>query len=54
MTTTLGTNGRFCNHFIRNICVSMVARKFDLAVTYSYADEMKSMGIEKYIKPFIS
>lgn len=48
MTTTLGTNGRFCNHFIRNICVSMVARKFDLAVTYSYADEMKSMGIELY------
>ena len=48
MTTTLGTNGRFCNHFIRNICVNMIARKFDLAVTYSYENEIKSMGIELY------
>lgn len=48
MTSTLRTNGRFCNHFIRNICVSMIARKFDLAVTYSYENEMKSMGIELY------
>jgi hypothetical protein len=48
MTSTLGTNGRFCNHFIRNICVSMIARKFDLTVTYSYENEMKSMGIELY------
>jgi hypothetical protein len=48
MTTTLGTNGRFCNHFIRNICVSMIAKKYDLDTTYSYDSEMKSMGIELY------
>lgn len=48
MTTTLGTNGRFCNHFIRNICVSMIAKKFDLEATYSYDSEMKSLGIELY------
>lgn len=48
MTTTLGTNGRFCNHFIRNICVSMIANKYDLSVTYSYDSEMKSMGIDLY------
>lgn len=46
MTTTIGTNGRFCNHFIRNICVSMIARRHDLATTYSYDSEMKSLGIE--------
>lgn len=48
MTSTLRTNGRFCNHFIRNICVSMIAKKYDLAVTYSYDSEMKSMGIQLY------
>jgi hypothetical protein len=48
MTTTIGTNGRFCNHFIRNICISMIARKFDLITTYSYEDEMKSLGIQLY------
>jgi hypothetical protein len=48
MTSTLGTNGRFCNHFIRNICVSMIAKKFDLEATYSYDSEMKSLGIELY------
>ncbi|NDB84519.1 MAG: hypothetical protein EB127_17720 [Alphaproteobacteria bacterium] len=48
MTTTIGINGRFCNHFIRNICVSMIARKHNLFTTYSYADEIKSLGIELY------
>jgi len=48
MTTTIGTNGRFCNHFIRNIAVSMIARKYDLETTYSYEDEIKSMGITLY------
>jgi hypothetical protein len=48
MTTTLGTNGRFCNHFIRNICVSMIARRHNLFATYSYDQEIKSLGIELY------
>lgn len=48
MTSTIGTNGRFCNHFIRNICVSMIAKKFNLETTYAYDCEMKSLGIELF------
>ena len=48
MTSTLGTPGMLCNHIFRNICVSLLAEKFDLAVTYSYADEIQRLGIPLY------
>jgi hypothetical protein len=44
-TSSINMNGRFCNHFIRNICVSILAKKYDLRTEYSYASEIKSFGI---------
>jgi hypothetical protein len=35
MTTTTSTNGRLCNQIIRNLAVSLVAKKHNLKVEYS-------------------
>lgn len=48
MTTTVGTYGRFCNQFIRNIAVSILAKKYNLKVTYMHTDEMATLGIPLY------
>jgi len=45
---TIGLAGRFCNHIIRNLYVSFLAEVNNLAITYSYADEMKELGIVLY------
>jgi hypothetical protein len=44
-TSSIYMNGRFCNHFIRNICVSILVKKYDLKAEYSYLNELKSLGI---------
>lgn len=49
MTSTLYTAGRLGNHVIRNLAVSLVAKKFNLHVNYSYYELMKSLGIELFI-----
>ena len=44
MTSTVKGNGRFCNNLIRNIAVSLIAEKHDLAVEYSYQENMNALG----------
>ena len=44
-TRSININGRFCNHFIRNICVSILAKKYNLKAEYSYLSEITSFGI---------
>jgi len=48
MTTAGKINGRFCNYFIRNICVSILAEKYDLEVSYLFKDEVESLGVTLY------
>ena len=43
--STHGTPGRFGNQLIRNICVSMLAKKFDLRTEYTHMDDIRRLGI---------
>lgn len=45
---TVGGWGRLGNHIIRNIAVSLIAKKHDLNATYSYKDEINKLGIDLY------
>jgi hypothetical protein len=45
MTSTIGGHGRFGNHFIRNICISIIAKNYDLAATYSVPHLFSRLGI---------
>lgn len=48
MTSTVNINGRFGNHFIRNVLISILAKKHNLKVEYSYKEEIESLGIELF------
>lgn len=37
--------GRLCNQVIRNTCVSILAKKYDLYVNYSSHDRITRLGI---------
>lgn len=45
MTSTIGMPGRFCNHFIRNLCINIIAKSNNLHVSYGHNDQMKELGI---------
>lgn len=47
MTTTIGTNGRLGNQIIRNLAVSLLAKKHDLCVYYNN-DLINTLGIELF------
>ena len=49
MHTITIERGRLCNQIIRNLCVSIIAKKNDLYVEYSQYNKITSMGIELYI-----
>ena len=46
--STVGTAGRFCNHFFRNIAASILAEKANLTFNYSYKDELATLGIRLF------
>lgn len=48
-TITTSKRGRLCNQIIRNLCVSLIAKRHDLFVEYSEYDKITSIGIELYI-----
>jgi hypothetical protein len=48
MTSTVGTGGRFGNHFIRNLAVSILAKTHNLKVSYTYTNEINSLGISLF------
>jgi hypothetical protein len=49
-TITLGNGqyGRLGNQIIRNLCISIIAKKFDLYVVYSSHEQIKSLGIDLF------
>jgi hypothetical protein len=49
MTTTIGTNGRLGNQIIRNLAVSLLAKKHNLQVDYYNYDLIKTLGIDLFI-----
>lgn len=49
MTSTVRTSGRFCNHLIRNIFVSILAEKSNLVVDYSYHKQIEDLGINLFV-----
>lgn len=49
MNSTVNSQGRLCNHFIRNIFFDYVSRKYNLKFEYGYYKELKKIGIPLYI-----
>ena len=48
MTSTTGRNGRLGNQIIRNLAVSLLAKKHNLKVEYYNKDLIKKLGIELF------
>lgn len=48
MTSTCGNNGRLGNQIIRNLAVSLLAEKHNLAVNYYNKDLISKIGIELF------
>jgi len=46
--TSLYACGRFGNQFIRNVCASILAKKYNLKFQYSFFEEFLNMGIKLY------
>ena len=51
MSITTSSNGRFCNQLIRNLCVSLVAEKHNLQVSYSSNELITRLGITLFSGP---
>ena len=49
MTKTTAHYGRFANQVIRNLAVSFIARRHDLFVRYSSADQIAQIGIHLHV-----
>lgn len=47
--TTIYNKGGLCNHIIRNICSSIIAKKYNLKFSYIVYGEMIELGLEPYI-----
>ena len=47
-TTTTGNNGRLGNQIIRNLAVSLVAKKYDLSVDYFNKELINKLGIDLF------
>lgn len=45
---TRRAHGRMCNHILRNVICSELAKKHDLKFIYSYEGEIKALGIELF------
>jgi len=41
--------GRLCNQLFRNLCVSLIAKKHNLSVSYSSFDTIQELGIELFV-----
>ena len=50
MSKTVGSSGRLCNQIIRNLSLSILAKKYDLYVDYSNYDDINNkLGIELFV-----
>jgi len=48
ISTTVRSAGRLCNQIIRNVVFSILAKKYDLKITYGFEEGMKELGIDLY------
>ena len=48
MTSTTGNNGRLGNQIIRNLAVSIIAKKYNLTVDYFNKDLINKLGIDLF------
>lgn len=46
--TTIGTGGRFANHFFRNLAAHFIAKNNNLKFVYSYSRQFFNLGIDLY------
>ena len=46
--TTIGTSGRFANHFFRNLVSHFLTKNNDLVFSYSYSRQFFNLGIDLY------
>jgi hypothetical protein len=49
INTTVGTSGRFCNHFIRNMAAHFISKKNNIKFRYSYYNDFKKLGIDLFV-----
>jgi hypothetical protein len=49
MATSNQCNGRFCNHFFRNVPLSQLCKKNNLKIDYSFYNELTALGIPLFI-----
>ena len=49
MSITTDKNGRLCNQIIRNLSLSLIAKKHDLYIQYSSHNRIKRLGIKLFI-----
>jgi len=49
ITLSNSHHGRLGNQIIRNLCVSIIAKKFNLYVIYSNYDKIRSLGIDLFV-----
>ena len=48
MSFTTDNNGRLCNQIIRNLALSLIAKKYNLKVNYSNNTLITELGIPLY------
>ena len=49
INTTINAEGRFCNHFFRNMACHFIAKKNNISFTYSFYEETKKLGINLFV-----
>ena len=49
INTTINAEGRFCNHFFRNMACHFIAKKNNINFTYSFYEETKKLGINLFV-----
>ena len=45
---TVPLGGRFANHFIRNLYLHIISKKYNNKIIYGFYNEIKQLGIELY------
>jgi len=48
INTTIGSGGRFANHFFRNMMAHFISKNNNIKFKYSYEEEFINLGVELY------
>ena len=49
INTTINAEGRFYNHFLRNMACHFIAKKNNISFIYSFYEEIKKLGINLFV-----